>query len=336
MKISNETKVGALTAICITLLVLGFNFLKGKTITGKSNTLYAVFSDIQGLANSNPVTVNGKQVGTVSATKFSSDMNNIVVDIRMNGDYSIPRNSVAMISSSLLGTISVEIKLGNGAPYLKNGDTISTQVGAGILDDALKKLDPVLYEVKNAVKALDSVLTTVNSVIDPASRNNIRTTLENLNKMTANLTVSSASLQTLLNTQTGALAKTLDNVNAFTGNLVANNQKMNGILDNVERTTATFSKLDPEKTLNTLNSTIEELKSMLSRLNSNEGTLGLLMKDPRLYNNLTATANKVNLLLDDLRLHPKRYVNVSIFGKKDRTEPLMVPLPDSVNAPYKQ
>ncbi len=336
MKISNETKVGALTAVGITLLVLGFNFLKGKPISGKSNTLYAVFTDVQGLTNSNPVMVNGKQVGTVSATTFSPDMKQVIVSVNMNGNYAIPGNSVAVISPSLLGTISLDIKLGTTGAALKNGDTISTQATAGIIDGALKKIDPVLYEVKNAVKALDSVLITVNGVVDPAAKNNIRATLENLNKTTAGLAVSSASLQTLLNTQSGALAKTLNNVSDFTGNLAANNQKMNGILDNVEKTTANFSRLDLEKTLTILNGTIGELKGMLTSISSNEGTLGLLMKDARLYNNLAATANKVNLLIDDLRLHPKRYVNVSVFGKKDKTGPLLTPLPDTVNAPYKQ
>jgi phospholipid/cholesterol/gamma-HCH transport system substrate-binding protein len=336
MKISGETKVGALTAIAITLLVLGFNFLKGKNLSGKSSKLYAIFTDVKGLSNSNPVVINGKQVGTVYATQFSKDMKSITVTLNMSDNFSIPKNSVAVISSSLLGTLSLDIKLGNAGAYLANNDTLSTQASDGILDEAMKKLDPVLYEVKNAVKSLDSVLTTVNSVVDPAAKNNIRATLENLNKTTASLAISSASLQTLMNTQSGALAKTLGNVSSFTGNLAANNEKMNTIMGNMEKTTANFAKLDLEKTLNTLNGTMTELKATISKAASSDGTLGLLLTDTRLYNNLTATTNKLNLLLDDLRLHPKRYVNVSVFGRKDKSGPLMTPLPDTVNAPYKQ
>lgn len=335
MKISSETKVGALTAIAIALLVLGFNFLKGKSFSNKGNKLYAVFSDIKGLTNSNPVIINGKQVGSVASTDFSKDMKNITVTLNMNDGYNIPKNSMAVISASLLGTISLEIKLGNGTAYLANNDTISTKASPGIVDEALEKLDPVLYEVKNAVKALDSVLITVNSVIDPAAKNNLQATLENVNKTTASLAISSASLQTLLNTQTGALAKSLDNVSKFTGNLAANNEKMNNILGNVETTTGKFAKLDLETTMTTLNGTITELKNTITKFSNDKGTLGLLLNDSKLYNNLTATTNKLNLLLDDLRLHPKRYVNVSVFGKKDKTGPLMVPLPDTVNAPYK-
>ncbi len=335
MKISNETKVGALTAVAITLLVLGFNFLKGKSLSGKSTRLYAVFNDIKGLANSNPVIINGKQVGTVAATNFSNDLQRITVTMNMSGDFNIPANSVAVISASLLGTISMDIKLGSSSPVLKNGDTISTKASPGLIDEAMQKLDPVLYEVKGAVASLDSVLTTVNSVVDPAAKNNIRATLENINKITSSLAVSAASLQTMLNTQTGALAKSLNNVSTLTGNLASYNDKMTGILTNVDKTTANFAKLDLEKTLSTLNGTMEELKATIGKVNSNSGTLGMLMTDTRLYNNLTATTNKLNLLLDDLRLHPKRYVNVSVFGKKDKSGPLMTPLPDTVNAPYK-
>ena len=158
--------------------------------------------------------------------------------------------------------------------------------------------------------------------------------LDNLNKTTGSLAISSASLQSILNTQTGALAKTLDNVSSFTGALKNNNEKLTQTMSNVEAATNKFAKLDVEKTLTTLNGTINELKSTISKVNSDRGSLGLLMNDTKLYNNLNATSNKINLLLDDVRLHPKRYVNISVFGKKDKSEVLMVPLPDTVNAPY--
>jgi len=200
--------------------------------------------------------------------------------------------------------------------------------------DAMKKLDPVLFQVTNAVKSLDSVLNTINSVFDPASKNNIKGMLDNLNKTTGSLAVSSASLQSILNAQTGSLAKTLDNVSSFTGALKNNNEKLTQTMNNVEVATNKFAKLDVEKTLTTLNGTIDELKSTISKVNSDKGSLGLMMNDTKLYNNLTATSNKINLLLDDVRLHPKRYVNISVFGRKDKSDVLMVPLPDTVNAPY--
>lgn len=334
MKISNETKIGALTAIAITMMVLGFNFLKGKSLTGDNTKYFASFADIQGLDVSNPVVINGKQVGSISKTDGGKDMRKILVTIHMKQDVNIPDNSVAIINKSLLGIVQLDIKLGNSTRFIRNNDTLRTEASNDLIDEAMQKLDPVLYQVKNAVKSLDSVLGTINSVLDPASKNNLRATMENLNRTTANLTVSSASLTELLNTQTGALAKTLNNVSSFTGNLASNNEKLNGVMTNMEKATGNLSKLDLEKTLNTLNATVTEMKNTIAKLNSTNGTAGMLLNDPRLYNNLASTANKINILLDDLKTNPKRYVSLSIFGKKNKTTGLTTPLPDTLNAPY--
>jgi phospholipid/cholesterol/gamma-HCH transport system substrate-binding protein len=329
MKISNETKVGALTAVAITLLVLGFNFLKGKTFFSKDHKLFAKYTNVQGLLKSNPVYINGMQVGSVFDIASDQNMKEILVTINLTKDVSIPNNSLALIKSNPLSTTSIDIKLGDASTVLKKIDTIKTLTTPGLFDGALDKIDPVLLEVKGAVRALDSVLTSINSVIDPNAKNNIQAILANLNKTTVGLTASSASLQTLLNTQTGALAKTLDNVSSFT-----NNEKISTVMSNLDKTTANFSKLDVEKTLNMLNATITDLKNSLGKLNTKEGTAGLLLNDTKMYNNLTATANKLNLLLDDFKTNPKRYISFSVFGRKNKGTQLMVPLPDTVNAPY--
>ncbi|MFN8251289.1 MAG: MlaD family protein [Ferruginibacter sp.] len=335
MKISNETKVGVLTAIAITLLVLGFNFLKGKTFFGKSHSLFAKYTNVQGLANSNPVVINGLQVGTVYSISTDKNMKQILVNMTINKDVNIPNNSVAVIRTNPLGTTSIEIRLGDSNSYLKEtNDTIRTEQSAGIMEAAVQEIRPVLGQVKSAIHSLDSALATVAGVFDPTAKNNIRAILDNLNKTTAGLTVSSASLNELLNTQTGALAKSLNNVSAFTGNLADNNQKLTSVMSNLDKTTTNLSNLDLEKTLTALNSTIGELKSTIGKLNSTNGTAGLLLNDTRLYNNLTATSNKLNVLLDDMKTHPKRYISFSVFGKKDKSTPLSVPLPDTVNAPY--
>ncbi|MGG9962877.1 MlaD family protein [Ferruginibacter sp. SUN106] len=334
MKISNETKIGVLTAIAITIMILGFNFLKGKTFFGKSHTFFAKYTNVQGLANSNPVMINGLQVGTVYSITTDKNMKEILVNMTLTKDVNIPVNSYATIRNNPLGTTTVEIRLGDATQYLPINDTIRTEKSAGILDEAVQEIRPVLGQVKNAVKSLDSVLMTLAGVLDPNAKNNIRGILENLSKTTAGLTVSSASLQTLLNTETGALAKSLNNVSAFTGNLANNNEKLNAVMTNLDKTTTNLSNLDLEKTLNTLNGTIGELKSTIGKLNTKDGTAGLMLNDTKLYNNLTATANKLNLLLDDLKTNPKRYISFSVFGKKYKGDALVVPLPDTVNAPY--
>lgn len=334
MKISNETKIGALTAIAITLLVLGFNFLKGKTLFGKSHTLYAKYTNVHGLAASNPVMINGLQVGTVYSISTDKNMKEILVNLTMTKDVNIPVNSIAIIKPSLLGTISIDIELGDAKEFIPRNGTIATEATTGIFNEVLSKVNPILYQVTKAVTSIDSVLMNVNKILDPTAKNNISATLANLNKTTANLINASESLTVLLNTQTGALAGTLNNLNSFTGNLSKNNDKINNLVNNLDKTATNLSNLDLEKTLTVLNTTIGDLKSTLSKLNSTSGTAGLLLNDTKLYNNLTATANKLNLLIDDLKTNPKRYINISVFGKKNKSTGLTVPLPDTVNAPY--
>lgn len=334
MKISNETKIGALTAIAITLLVLGFNFLKGKTFFGKSHNLFAKYTNVQGLAASNPVVINGLQVGTVYSISTDKNMKEILVNMNITKDVNIPVNSIAIIKVSLLSGTSVEIQLGDAKTYIPKNGFIATEVTSGMLDDVLRKVDPVLYQVTKAVTSIDSVLLSVNRILDPSAKNNISAMLANLNTTTANLVGASQSLTTLLNTQSGALAGTLNNLNSFTANLDKNNGKITNLVDNLDKTAANLSQLDLQKTLTVLNTTIADLKSTIGKLNNTSGTAGLLLNDTRLYNNLTATANKLNLLLDDLKTNPKRYINISVFGKKNTNPGLTVPLPDTVNAPY--
>ena len=336
MKISNETKIGALTAIAIALLFLGFNFLKGKTFFGKSHNLFAKYTNVQGLAASNPVVINGLQVGTVYSITTDKNMKEILVNMNLTKDVNIPVNSIAIIKPSLLGITSIEITLGNATTYISKNDTIATKASSGIFTDVLSKVDPVLYQVTKAVTSIDSILMKVNQVLDPNAKNNIAGTLANLNKTTANLIGSSASLQILLNTQTGALAGTLNNLNSFTSTLDKNSGKINNMVSNLDKTATNLSNLDLQQTLNTLNSTIGDLKAAIGKFDKKDGTLGLLLNDTKLYETLRATSNKLNLLIDDVKVNPKRYVNISVFGRKNSSSGLLIPLPDTVNAPYFQ
>jgi len=334
MTISNETKVGSLTAIAIVLLILGFNFLKGKSINTNSTYYNANFQDIQGLTRGNPVVINGKEVGRIHEIDGGRDMRNLNVTLSMKDEVDIPDDSYAHITKSLLGNVQLEIKLGDSRNFKKTGDTLRTMATSDLLNGAMKKLDPVLLQVNTAVKSIDDLVGSVNSVFDPNTKNNIKAIMENLKATTASLAVSSAALQDMLDQQRGSIAQTINNINDFSGTLKNNNEKLNNTMTNVELTTSKLAKLDIENTISTLNSTLTELKNTLQKANGSQGSLGLLLNDTRLYNNLNATSNKLNLLLDDLRVNPKRYVNISVFGRKDKNGPLMAPLPDTLNAPY--
>ncbi|MBK8711592.1 MAG: MCE family protein [Niastella sp.] len=333
MKISNETKVGAIVVVAITLLILGFSFLKGKKLFSKSTTLYAVYENIQGLQNSNPIFINGMQVGTVYKITPSKDMREILVDFNITKDIQIPNNSIAIVKPNPLGTTNIEIKLGDANSFLKNKDTLITEANKGIFDDVLKKVDPVLYEVRKAISTLDTTIHNINSIIDPRAKNNIGDILQNVNTITASFIKTTAQLNALLS-ESSPLVKSMNNMNSITGNLASNNDKVSHIVTNLDKTTTNLSEIDLQKTMNNLNAAVGDLQKTMAKLSTNDGTLGKLINDPTLYQNLASTGNKLNLLIDDIRIHPKRYVSISVFGKKQKNEPIMVPVPDTLNSPY--
>jgi phospholipid/cholesterol/gamma-HCH transport system substrate-binding protein len=334
VKISNETKVGAISILSLGLLIFGFNFLKGKNFFSKDTMLIGRYSNVQGLQNSNPVMINGLQVGQVYKISTEKDMREIIVAMNITKDIYIPKNSIATIKSNPLGTPSIEIVLGSATEHLKNKDSILTENSVGLFNEVLKKVDPVLFEVKKALSSVDSLVGNFNSMVDPNAKNNIAATLANLNKVTAAMVTSTASLNSLLNTQTGALAKSMNNVSDITGNFASNNDKINNVMSNLDKTTTKFANLNLQNTLDNLDKAINEMKTLVENVNKSDGTLGKLLNDPTLYKNLASSGNKLNLLLDDVRMNPKRYINISLFGKKTKNEPLLVPMADTLNSPY--
>lgn len=332
MKVSNETKVGSLAAVSITLLILGFNYLKGKNLLSKAKTeVFAVFKKVDGLNVANPVTINGLQVGKVyEMHETDRSLDGIVVAINLSKDIDIPSNSFASISSDLLGASSIVITKGDGKDMMKNGDTLFTQTSSGLVEGLKASLNPALNSVNGAVRSLDSLLKVVGAYFDPATKNNFHT-------IVGNLTTSSAELEQLLNSQTGNLAKVLGNVNTFTAGLARQNGKIDTTLANLTRASDKFANLDLDQTLSALQKMLNELNGVIAKANSKDGSLGLLLNDPKLYKNLESTTYKLNILLDDVRVHPKRYVNISVFGRKDRNNELTAPLKDdSVNAPVQK
>ncbi len=331
MTISNETKIGALAAVAITLLILGFNFLKGKNLLEKEREIFAVFRKVDALNTADPVRINGLQVGKVLSLKESDpQLSGIVVTIQITKDIVIPDNSYATINSNPLGSTTVNIIKGNSSKFLAEGDTITTVGAVGLFDELKGTLNPALDKVTGTLTSLDSLVEVVGGTFDPKTK-------ASMQKLVANLEASSANLNALLSAQ-GAMGKTMQNMNAITANLNNSKDTINRILANMETFSSKMSKLDLNPTLSKLEKTAEMLNTTISKINSSESSLGLLMNDKKLYSNLNASANSLNILLQDFRLHPKRYINVSVFGKKDKSTPLMEPLEDSLqnNTPAKQ
>lgn len=330
MKVSNETKVGALTIIAITLIILGFNFLRGKTLFKSGNFIYAKYTDTKGLIISNPVYVNGFQVGTVfDIENKSADLSQIIVSIKLNNVYNIPTNSIATIQDNPLGTNSIAIVLGDAKTYLKSEDTIKTAPAASLLGDLMNTLSPLGEQTKKTISNLEKVLSNINKVLNEQNRANIEQILSNLSTATVGLNKSMESVEAMLQNQSGSIAMTANNLNSFSKNLTDNNKRINDIISNLDTTTKQIKEIDLSKTIKDIQLVVGELTQTIHNLNNGDGTAAKLLNDPDIYRQLQGTIKSINTLVDDVKTHPKRYVNISVFGKKDKSTPLIKPIADT-------
>jgi phospholipid/cholesterol/gamma-HCH transport system substrate-binding protein len=324
MKIANETKVGLMAVIALAGLILGFNFLKGSSLFQQSKKLYALFNNVDGMEVSNAVQIDGLTIGNISAiTETDADLSRgILVTITLKKEVHIPRNSIATLNPGLLISPTVVIARGDATDYLQSGDTLQTKQKPNIIAQVQQNIDPIVAKLNGTLTSLDSLIEVIGGMFDPRTKNNFSAIL-------ANLAVSTAEAQKLLDNQTGYLVQSLKNLNDFTGNLDKNNDHINHTLDNLDKTTSSLASAKIPETVQNLNNTLGDLRAAINHINSANGSLGLLINDKRLYQNMEATTRSLNTLLDDFRVHPKRYVNISVFGKKDKTGPLNGPLPDS-------
>jgi phospholipid/cholesterol/gamma-HCH transport system substrate-binding protein len=294
--------------------------LKGKDLFKKSKKIYAVFNDLGSLSKSNEVKINGYVIGSVySLDVQDKDMSGIVATINLTQDVNIPKNSKALISSPLVGASYIVIEKGDDNEFLNPGDTLLTRVDVGILDDVKAQLTPTLTKVRVTLDSLNSVFGSVNGLLNSAAKENFQQTLANLNR-------ASSALNGLLDNQTGPLAKTLKNAEGITASLKNNTEDINATVKNAKITSEKLAALELQPTIYSLNAMISNLKAAVAKINSNDGTLGALLNDKSLYNKLHDAILSAEILMDDLRTHPKRYVNMSIFGRKDKGGALTSPV----------
>jgi len=316
MKIKNETKVGVLAAFAIALLIIGYNFLKGNSIFSTETTLYAKYTQVDGLGVSKPVLVNGFQIGRVDKLELKPD-GSILATLKIKDEYQIPKNTIARLESTdLLGGKAIVMVLGNSTEYAEDGYTLNANVEKGLMD----AVQPVQKKAELIITKMDSILTSVNSILNPNFQKNVEKSFTSISATLASLESTSKKVDNLVGSESSKLSNILSNVEAITANFKNNGTKIDAVLTNLNTVTDKMAALNFKETIDKANKAMADLQAAISDLKGGKGSLGKLLNDDQLYNNLNNASKNLDALMIDLKANPKRYVHFSVFGGGNKTD----------------
>ena len=306
MKLSREIKTGIIVIGGILLFIMGFTYLKSSPIFDSSKTFYAVYDHVGGLQPGTQVTINGFSVGSVNSIRFNDSSGRLLVTFSVDNSFEFSKNSKAeLFDTGIIGGKGIQIiPVFDGAAMAQSGDTLITATRPGLTELVQQKLTPLQLKVEGAVSHADTLLMNFNDVLDEDTKQSLRESIQGLNGMVSDFKESAHTLNELLSENKSQLDSSITNINQITSNFA--------------QISDSLASAGLSQTVRNLEGTLKNMDSLLAKIKDGEGSLGKLMTDEELYKNLAEASRELDLLLQDFRLNPKRYVNVSVFGKKQK------------------
>ena len=303
-----EIKIGIFGLCVLVILFFGIKFLKGSDIFQKENTYYAYYNDVSGMLVSSNVLVNGLRVGYVKEIEATNERaDNFLVTFTCSSDIKIPQDSkITLFSADLLGSKALKLQLGTSSKIIEDGDTLSSDRELGMLDNLGASVTPLMNN-------LDSILTSINKILNAQTQTSLQNTISNLETTTSKLSSISCDLDNLMTSEKTKLAKIIENTESITANFKENNEKLSNIIANVDNIVDSAAKANIGTTLIETGKSIEKLNTVLGVIEKGKGNVGLLINDEELYKSLDNSAKNLNKLIEDIKENPKKYINVSVF-----------------------
>jgi phospholipid/cholesterol/gamma-HCH transport system substrate-binding protein len=317
MKIKREVKLGVVIVGTILLFIWGLNYLKGTDLFTKQIRFIALYDQVGGLIESNPVIVSGVKIGQIQKIAFHPDgSGRVVVESIVDKVINIPENSVArLVSSGLLGNREIEIILGDSHKFIESGDTLSTSIQASLQEEVSQQMLPFKKQAENLLAQIDSVMAVIQYVFNEKSRASIAESLENIRLTLSNFERTTYTLDTTFYSQAKRIATIISNAESITTNLEKSNESITKIIKNFESVSDSLAASNIKQTIHNANLAIEELEIILEKINKGEGSIGLLISDDKLYKNLEGSSLQLEKLLEDIKEDPKKYFKISVFGR---------------------
>jgi phospholipid/cholesterol/gamma-HCH transport system substrate-binding protein len=315
IKISREVKVGVVFVVAIAVMIWGLMYLKGLELFKSKRTFFAKYEYVNGLVSANSVSIKGLKVGQVKALSFSKiDPGKIIVELIVENDYPIPKNSIAkIVSSSLIGAKEIEIELGDSKEFLESGDTLKAYTEATLGEEVNRQIIPLKEKAEKLISSIDTVASIVQELLNANTRTNLIMAIEHVKETLENLANITYNVDTLVDSQRNHLASIITNFESISDNLRQNNDKIKNILTNFSNISDSLAKADVPAILGNVDKTISNLNNAIEKINKGEGSIGLLLNDKKLYDEVTKAAKDLNLLLEDIKANPSKYVKVSVF-----------------------
>lgn len=312
-KISNEVKIGAVALVTIIAFFWLYSFLKGKELFTKTDTYTVIYNDIGGLKESSPVEINGFQAGIVQDIRFINDgSGRLNVSISVDKNFDLPVGTTAEITTAtLIAGMKIILNMGEGPETYQNHDTLNGFVAASIIDKLSEQIAPLEGNITDMIVKLDSLITRIHDLFSPQFTSDIQASVSNVNGITTNF-------REISDKEKNALMASINDLNRFTSMLSANSSSMDATLKNLSAISDTIASADLGSSLSSLRASLMSADTMLKNMSSGNGTAGKLVTDDSLYNNLNSSLHSLDLLLQDMKDHPKKYVHFSLFGKKDQ------------------
>jgi len=315
IKLSKEIRAGIIFVVAAAVLIWGLMYLKGLELFRNRTIVYAVYDKVNGLVPANPVEIGGMKVGQVKDLYFSkTQRGKIIVELYITNNYPIPKNSIARINNSdLLGGKEIEIVLGDSKMILKNHDTLQAITEMTLGQELTQQLSPLKKKTENLINSIDTVANLIQAVLSKENRENLTASIEHVKDALQNLAHTTYYLDTLVGSQRSHLANIIGNLESISSNLKNNNQKINTILTNFSQISDSLAHAQIPATIRQVNKAVGDIDLAVNKINNGKGTLGLLLNDSSLYNEVEKAARDLNLLLEDIKANPKKYLKISVL-----------------------